>query len=367
MRIAFTVLLVVHGLIHAMGFAKAFGLAELKELTLPIARSTGALWLVAAALFFASAATLHLWPRGFWAVGALAVVLSEVLVVMAWRDAKFGTIANVIALLGVLHGLAWRGPWSFHAQYQRDVAAGVRRAARAETVTEADLAPLPPPVARYLRNTGSVGQPRVHSFRAHFRGQIRGGPDAKWMRIEGEQVNFYDEPARFFLLDASLFAIPFEAFHRFLGPSATMRVRIASILPMVDAKGDVMDQSETVTLLNDMCILAPATLIDPRIRWEPVDARTARAAFTHEGRTIRAELSFDEDGDLVDFRSEDRSATSPDGKSMIQMPWSTPVQGYKHFGPRRLGTQGVGRWHPKEGAFDYLRYELVDIAYNIER
>jgi hypothetical protein len=49
-----------------------------------------------------------------------------------------------------------------------------------------------------------------------------------------------------------------------------MRVKVASILMMVDAKGPEMDQAETVTLFNDLCVFAPGALIDPRIRWQVI-------------------------------------------------------------------------------------------------
>ncbi len=39
--------LALHGLIHAMGFAKAFGLAELPQLVQPISRAMGVAWLLA--------------------------------------------------------------------------------------------------------------------------------------------------------------------------------------------------------------------------------------------------------------------------------------------------------------------------------
>ena len=92
-------------------------------------------------------------------------------------------------------------------------------------------------VQQYIRLNGAVGQPRVQSFRVRFHGQIRSGPDARWMSFTGEQHNFYDQPSRLFLMDASMFGVPFQAFHRFVGPSATMRVKVASLVPMVDAKG----------------------------------------------------------------------------------------------------------------------------------
>ena len=62
-----------------------------------------------------------------------------------------------------------------------------------------------------------------------------------------------------------------------------------------------MDRAETVTLFNDMCLLAPGTLIDPETTWEAVDATTARARFTYEGQAIAATLLFASTGELVNF------------------------------------------------------------------
>ena len=69
MTVAFAIVLVVHGIIHMLGFAKAFRLAALPQLTQPISPSFGALWLLAALLFLASAAALFVWPRWWWAIG----------------------------------------------------------------------------------------------------------------------------------------------------------------------------------------------------------------------------------------------------------------------------------------------------------
>ena len=52
--------------------------------------------------------------------------------------------------------------------------------------------------------------------------------------------------------------------------AATMRVKVASALTIVDAKGTEMDEAETVTLFNDLCVFAPGALIDRRIQWQEV-------------------------------------------------------------------------------------------------
>jgi hypothetical protein len=104
------VLLVVHGLIHLMGFAKAFGYAELPQLTQPVSREMGVLWLAAGLLVVASAVSMVVWPRSAWIVGGVALIVSQAVILSAWSDAKAGTIGNVVLLLAVAHDWFNHGP-----------------------------------------------------------------------------------------------------------------------------------------------------------------------------------------------------------------------------------------------------------------
>jgi hypothetical protein len=96
---------------------------------------------------------------------------------------------------------------------------------------------LPLPVQRYLRATGVVGQPRVRNFHVRMHGRIRNGPDARWIPITAEQYNFVDEPARLFYLNGAMLMVPVQGYHRYVGPSATMRVKAAALMPVVDVSG----------------------------------------------------------------------------------------------------------------------------------
>ena len=207
MTVLFAVLLVVHGLLHLMGAAEAFRLAELPLLTQQISRPMGLLWLLAAALLVATAACLFTWPRWWWIVGAGAVIVSQVAIVSSWGDARYGSLANVIVIVGVVFGFLSRGPSSLRAEYDRDVASALARGVKTTRLTDTDVAHLPPVVQRYIRLHGAVGQLRTQNFRARFHGQIRSGPNARWMSFTGEQYNFYDQPSRLFLMDASLFRL----------------------------------------------------------------------------------------------------------------------------------------------------------------
>jgi hypothetical protein len=230
-------LLVAHGLIHLLGFAKAFQLADLPQLTQLISPFVGSLWLASAVMFLAAAASLVIMPRAWWMIGAGAIGLSVVVILTSWNDAKFGMAVNLVVLVAVFIGFVSQGPVSLRAAYDADVDRGLALSAGEEPVSDIDLAHLPAPVQRYLRASGAVGLPRLRNFHARMHGRIRSGRDARWMQFEAEQYSFIDEPARLFYLNASMYAIPVQGYHRYVGSSATMQVKAAGLLGVVDAGG----------------------------------------------------------------------------------------------------------------------------------
>ena len=181
----------------------------------------------------------------------------------------------------------------------------------------------------------------------------------------GRAVQRFDEPARLFYLTGSMFAIPVQGYHRYVGPSATMRVKAAALVPVVDVSGNEMNQGETVTMFNDMCVMAPATLIDPAIVWEPVDARTARATFHERGPHDSSGALVQRGGradQLLVRRSLSDLARRQDREAG---PWSTPLGRYRAFGPVRLASGGEGRWHEPGQEYAYIELTIDDVRYNV--
>lgn len=363
MRWAFVAVMTLHALVHLLGFVKAFGLARIPQLRHPIPHVLGWMWLSAALLILGSLVALSLWPKWWWALASLALVVSQVAIIACWPDAKFGTLANVVLLLGVIHGFLTQGPTSFRAQLDRDVA---RRAARPKPaiVLEADLAALPEPVRNYLRATDVVGRPRVQSYSVRFHGRIRSGAHTTWMRFNARQQSTVQPASRLFLMEATMHGLPIQAFHRLVHGVATMQVRLLGAWTLVDAKGKVMDRSETVTLFNDMCILAPGSLLEPSIAWRAIDSHSAEASFTDGENTISAILEFDSDGLLTNFVSEDRSRASADGRSFTRQRFSTPVRDYRRYHGWRLASYGEAHYHAREGEFSYGEFEIEDVQFN---
>jgi hypothetical protein len=257
------------------------------------------------------------------------------------------------------------GSIGLRAAFERDVDAALARVAPVRTVVEADLAPLPDPVRRYLRVAGVVGHPHVANVHARMHGRIRGSRDAGWISLIAEQYNILSPPARFFYVRGSMFAIPVRGYHRYVDNAAAMTVKAAGLVTVVDAAGDEMTASETVTLFNDMCVIAPAMLVDAPVAWEPVDDRTTRARLSNGGHTIGATLSFAASGELVNFRSDDRRQISSDRRSARRLGWSTPLAAYRPFGSVRLASGGEARWHEPNGDYAYIELTFDEVRYNV--
>ena len=361
------VVLVGHGLIHLLGAAKGFGWAEVEALTEPIEPALGVVWLTAAIVVVATGVLVAARNRMWWVAGAAGVVISQIAILTSWSDARTGTLANLLLLAALGYTFLSHGPTSYRAEYRRRVQAALSESppGTGTALTEADLAHLPGLVAEHVRRSGAVGQPRVTALRANIHGRIRASATSRWMTYTGEQVNtFGPAPSRLFWMDATMVGLPVDVLHVFVGRTATMRVKLCSVLRMVNVAGPEMDRAETVTLFNDLCILAPAALIDAPIVWQSLDDSHVRGVFTNGAQTVTADLTF-RDGDLVDFISDDRMSASSDGSTLSPQPWSTPLSDYRSFGTRRLATRGEGRWHPTapHDEFVYLEYNLDTITY----
>ncbi len=102
MRYVLGFIILIHGLIHFMGFAKAFGYGTITQITKNISKPLGALWMITALLFVGTAILLFLKNDSWLWVALIAAVLSQVLIITVWNDAKFGSIANIIILVVIV-------------------------------------------------------------------------------------------------------------------------------------------------------------------------------------------------------------------------------------------------------------------------
>lgn len=237
------------------------------------------------------------------------------------------------------------------------------RTQKIEILTEADIKHLPAIVQKYLYYAGAIGKEKVLNFRAEFKGGIRSKSTDDYMPLKSVQYNFTDKPSRLFYIVARKKGIPIKGIHLYKDQTAIMLIKIFGLFTVVDAKGKEMNQGETVTLFNDMCFMAPSSLIDRNIEWKEIDNKTIDAKFTNGNITIGAILFFNDEGELVNFISNDRFETT-DGNIYKNYPWITPVMGYTEMKGYRLPSGAKLIYKHPDGDFCYGEFNLIDIEYN---
>lgn len=250
-------------------------------------------------------------------------------------------------------------------QFKSEALKGLERTRNLESeiLTEKDIAHLPEPVQKYLRYVDVVGKEKVKSYSVSIDGSMKTDKKRGWANVDVKQYSFVDKITRLFFINMNMSGIPVIGLHSYADVNATMLVKLAGLIPVVDGKGEEMNQGETVTVFNDMCLLAPATLIDERIEWEPIDSLTTKAVFNNEGIKVSATLYFNETGQLTNFVSDDRFY-SPTGKTYENVRWSTPVSDYKNINGYNLPTYGEAVWNFPDEDFAYAKFNVKDIQYN---
>lgn len=363
MKFIIALLIFIHGLIHFMGFAKAFDYGNMKQLTIPISKPVGVAWMITAFLFIATVVFYFMKKEYWWMVALPAVIISQVVIIMSWNDAKFGTIANVLILIVAI--LGW-GSSQIENALRKDVNECLDKSSKitVEIFSETDIQHLPHIVQRHLKYVGALNKPKIKNMLIEFDAEMYKKPGDKPMKSHTLQYNFYEDYSRLFLMKASKMGIPFSALHIYKNKQAVFQVRVAELFKIVNVSGEELTKSETVTLLNDMCIFAPGSLTDKRLTWSGIDSLSAKVTLTNGKYVVSAILYFNELGELVNFVSDDRSALQDDGK-MKQVRWTTPVSDYKEFEGRKIPTYGKTVWNYPEGDFTYGKFKLKDISYNV--
>jgi hypothetical protein len=249
--------------------------------------------------------------------------------------------------------------------YQAEVAEELSRhpVGSPGVITEQDIARLPPPVQRYFRAGGFIGQPHTLNVRLHWREmRLKRSHEAGWMALSCQQFNSVPEPMRIAFMQGRLAGvIPFEGRDKYQQGHGNMLIKLMKVLTLGESKGTYMDESALVTVLSE-ALMAPSFALQGYMTWEPVDARSARAQLTHHGITVGGTFHFNDADELVRFDTSDRWQ---DGTPPKKIPWSAHLEGYRVAQGLRHPTRVSATWHEPGGDFTYVEGTIASIEFNV--
>lgn len=354
-------LMVIHGLIHLLGGAKGFGLAELPQLSRVMGRTEGLLWLLACVLWLVTAGWLLLAGPSWWLPGLGALLLSQGLIVRNWQDARFGSLANLLLGLALIIALA---QWQFMRQVRQELQQIWPASLPAQTLVEAsELQGLPPVVRQWLLRAGVVGKPRVVTAHAQQQGKLRTQPGGDWLPVQSEQFFSTQPPAFGWRAEVQMMpGLTLHGWDSFITGKGRMQIKALGLLPVVNSQGPEIDQGAMLRYLGELVWL-PSAALAPELQWQQLDAHSARATFSLHGQQVSADFHFSSEGDFA-YLEALRYYDRPEGASLEKWRVSADPAGYRSFEGVRIPARNTVSWQLKDGDFDWYQQEIVALEYN---
>ena len=96
------IMIFMHGLLHLMGYSKAFQYSGIEHIKAHISRPIGILWIMGC-LSFIGTGVLFLLNSDYWQMaGFVSIILSEIAIIIGWQNTRYGTIVNVLILTVII-------------------------------------------------------------------------------------------------------------------------------------------------------------------------------------------------------------------------------------------------------------------------
>lgn len=355
------IIVLLHGLIHLLGFVKGFGFKEVKELTLPISKPMGFIWLTATVLFLTYGILYLANSKYAWFFGIAAVVLSQILIIILWKDAKIGTIPNILILVVSVSSFGYyRFQNLVHQETIRLI--GHNKMVEYKIIDENDIKELPQPVKNWLRNSGAVGKPFISIGKVTQKAEMKMKPEQdKWMTATATQYTTIDNPAFIWAVDVKMNSfLSFQGRDKYDEGKGEMLIKLNSLFNVVDERGEKMDEGTLQRYLGEM-VWFPSLALSPYIAWEQIDENTAKATMTYKGTTGSGIFYFNSNGDVTKFWALRYKGNETAAK---RYNWEMNILDYKTFEGIKVPIKMTSTWKLDDKDWIWLKIEVTDIKYN---
>ena len=255
--------------------------------------------------------------------------------------------AGSLALLG---GLGWLGlrirpkPFPPHPESTRELGT-------AELPSD-----LPAPVCRHFQTTMGERAPRIKTAVVWGRADFK--VNGLWTSM---RLKSYHVPGREFYryMEITWFGMPIlRGVDAYLGGKGSLE--ITGLLNM-SSRGENFDQGENLVMWAEAPFTTPSALVlDPRIRWEPIGAHTARLLVPFGDREVSLRVEFAPETGLMKLMSSMRYR----GQEATKTPWRGEYSEWRTVHGIKVPHRVVSAWEDEEEPYIILAIEGVE--YNVD-
>jgi hypothetical protein len=226
----------------------------------------------------------------------------------------------------------------------------------------ADVASLPPPVARYFARVLTPGQRLVHRATIRHAGDFALKP-GEWKPFTSRQL--YTTRPRGFVWDATIRFLPFLPLRvrdSYVAGVGSMLGSLAGVVTVVDQRGTpAMAESSLLRYLAELTWLPTALLPRAGVQWTARDDSSATASLVDGAHAVSMDVFFGAGGSIVRIlatRGRDVKGTS------VPTPWEGEFSdSLLTVDGMQIPLTGQVSWLLPDGKHTYWRGRIVDATY----
>lgn len=227
-----------------------------------------------------------------------------------------------------------------------------------------ELQGLPEVVRRYFRTALGDGQRVVSAVTLTQAGSFNLSATAgKWIPFTSHQRVLTHRPG--FLWDARMTMLPGATIRvrdAYVGGEGMLTAALWGLVPLARMRGGgELARGELMRWFAEAAWYPTALLPSQGVRWEPVDAGSARATIVDGSRAVTLLFRFNDAGLIDSMRAEARGRMV--GKRMSMAPWEGRWTDYRMHEGMMLPFAGEVAWMMPEGARTYWRGTISSVSH----
>lgn len=213
--------------------------------------------------------------------------------------------------------------------------------------------PLPEPILRYF--TYAVGEQltKISYVRLKHEGVFRTNPKQDWKQIKGQEYFSIQNPGFLWFGKVPVFS----AIDKYINGKGNLKVKLFSLIKIVDETGDKIDQSELLRFLGEAPWYPTALLPSEQVTWESIDSNSAKILFTDHNMTVTGIFQVNSNGQITRFQAKRYY------QDTLQT-WIGTYTDYQSVKGLNIPFSVKVTWNLPTGDYTYAHFNLNKIEYD---
>ena len=359
MKILFILLVAVHGFLHLVGFMKGIRLKDFPQIKTPISGIQGVFWFFGHAILMTALALFYSAKPYWWIPGIAGAILSQLLIISIWRDAKWGTLINIFILC---YALVDQGKMKFEENYAKQIESFYQstRIPGEKGIAEEDIKNLPYPVQNWIRQSGVLSKDKIVTCRTLQSGEMKLDPEKeKWIKTRAEQYYRLNEPGFLWKAEMTYAGIfPLLAVDYWSDTRAEMNVDVLYLFKQNTGSGKKIDEGSMQRFLAEV-VWFPSLACSSLMSWKAIDSLQAEGTINYKGKMAGGIFRFNQRGDFLEFST---MRFKDEGE---KYPWIVKAKSHSTMNGIRIPIDLEVSWKLPKGEFTWYKLHVGRIEYNL--